>query len=52
MDPGCELMGTVTSEMEKLKANIFRGCTEIHRDQAIMERFLRTLAECLFGYPS
>ena len=48
VDPGCELMGTVTNEMEKLKANIFRGCTEIHQDQAIMERFLRTLAECLF----
>lgn len=43
-------MGTVTNEMEKLKANIFRGCTEIHLDQEIMERFLRTLAECLFGY--
>lgn len=43
-------MGTVTNEMEKLKANIFRGCTEIHQDQAIMERFFPTLAECLFGY--
>ena len=23
---------------------------EIHRDQAIVERFKRTLAECLFGH--
>lgn len=43
-------MGTVTNEMEKRKANIFCGCTEIHQHQAIMERFLRTLAECLSGY--
>lgn len=43
-------MGTVTNEMEKLKANIFRRCTEIHQDQAIMERFFCNHAECLFGY--
>ena len=32
-------------EMEKHKTYIRRGRTEIHRDQAIVERFNRTLAE-------
>ena len=32
------------------KTSIRRGRTEIHRDQAIVERFNRTLAERLFGY--
>ena len=50
VDKGCELMGIVTKEMGKLKANIFRGHTEIRQDRAIMERFFRTHAECLFGY--
>ena len=48
--PGRELMGAVTKEMEKHKTNIWRRRTEIHRDQAIVERFKRTLAECLFGH--
>ena len=49
-DLGHEFMGTVTKEMEKHKTNICRGRKEIHQDQAIMERFFPTLAECLFGY--
>jgi len=43
-------MGGVTKEMEGHKTYIRRGRTEIHRDQAIAERFNRTLAERLFGH--
>ena len=50
VDPGREFMGGVTKEMEKHKTYIRRGRTEIHRDQAIAERFNRTLAERLFGH--
>ena len=43
-------MGAVTKEMENHKTSIRRGHPEIHRDQAIVERFNRTLAERLFGH--
>ena len=36
--------------MENHKTYIRRGRTEIHRDQAIVEHFNRTLAERLFGH--
>ena len=36
--------------MESHKTYIRRGRTEIHRDQAIVERFNRRLAERLFGH--
>ena len=36
--------------MEKHKTYIRRGRVDIHRDQAIVERFNRTLAERLFGH--
>ena len=45
VDPGREFMGAVTKEMEKHKTYIRRSCTEIHRDQAIVERFNR-----MFGH--
>jgi len=48
--PGCELMGIVTNEMEHHKTYIRRGCPEIYRDQAIVERFNCKLAKRLFGH--
>ena len=50
VDPGREFMGSVSKDMENHKTYIRRGRTEIHRDQAIVERFNRTLAERLFGH--
>ena len=41
-------MGAVTKVMENTKTAIRRGRTKIHRDQAIVERFNRTLTERLF----
>ena len=50
VDPGREFMGAVTKAMENNKTTIRRGRPNIHRDQAIVEGFNRTLAERLFGY--
>ena len=50
VDPGREFMGSVSKEMESHKTYIRCGRTEIHRDQAIIERFNRTLAERSFGH--
>ena len=50
VDPGREFMGSVTKKMESHKTYIRRSRTEIHRDQAIVERFNRKLAERLFGH--
>ena len=41
-------MGAVTQLMEKHSVRIRRGKTEIHRDQSVVERCNRTLAERLF----
>ena len=50
VDPGREFMGAVTKEMENHKTYIRRGRADIPLDQAIVERFNRTLAERLFGH--
>ena len=50
VDPGREFMGNITKEMGIHKTAIHCGRTEIDRDQAIVERFNRTLAEHLFGH--
>ena len=50
VDPGREFMGAVTKAMGEHNVTIRRGRPNIHRDQAIVERFNRTLAERLFGY--
>ena len=50
VDPGREFMGAVTKAMENNKTVIRRGRPNIHRDQAIVERFNRILAEKLFGF--
>ena len=43
-------MGAVTKGIENHRTAIRRERVDIHRDQAIVERFNRTLAERLFGY--
>jgi len=50
VDPGKEFMGSVTELLNKRKVDIRRGNTDIHRDQGLVERWNRTLAEKLFGY--
>ena len=50
VDPGREFLGEVSSLMTKQHVKIRRGNTAMHRDQAIVERFNRTLADKLFYY--
>ena len=49
VDPGREFMGAVNTLLKKHNTKIRRGLVNIHRDQAIVERFNRTL-ERLFGH--
>ena len=50
VDPGRELMGAVNQLPSKHNVEVRRGRVDIHRDQAIVERFNRILAERLFGH--
>ena len=50
VDPGREFMGAVNQLLSKPNVEVRRGRVDIHRDQAIVERFNRTLAERLFGH--
>ena len=50
VDPSGEFMGVVTKLMKVNGTTIRLGRVDIRRDQAIVERFNRTLTERLFGY--
>ena len=50
VDPGREFMGAVSQVLAKHGVSVRRGRVDIHRDQCIVERFNRTLAERLFGH--
>ena len=43
-------MGAVNQLLSKHNVEVRRGRVNIHRDQAIVERFNRTLTERLFGH--
>ena len=49
VDPGREFMGAVSQLLAKHNVQVRRGRVNTHRDQGIVERFNRTLAERLFG---
>ena len=50
VDPGREFMGEVNKLMNSKNVKIRSGEKALHRSQAIVERFNRTLAEKLFGH--
>ena len=50
VDPGREFMGEVNKLKKSTNVQIRRGEKALHRSQAIVERFNRTLAEKLFGH--
>ena len=50
VDPGHEFMGAVNQLLSKHNVKVRRDHVDIHRDQAIVERFNRTLAERLFRH--
>ena len=50
IDPGKEFMGEVSKLMKSKGVVIRTGRVDIHKDQAIVERFNKTLAERLFSH--
>ena len=50
VDPGRGFMGAVNQLLSKHDVEVKRVRVDIYRDQAIVERFNRTLAERLFGH--
>jgi len=50
VDPGREFMGAAGQLLAKHEVSVRRGRAGIHREQGIVERFNRTLAERLFGH--
>ncbi|MEW8318349.1 MAG: DDE-type integrase/transposase/recombinase [Candidatus Thiodiazotropha sp.] len=50
VDPGREVMGSVSQLLAKHFVQVRRGRVDIHRDQGIVERWNRTLAERLFRH--
>lgn len=50
VDPGREFFGEATKLLAKHKVEVRRGVAGVHRQQALVERFNRTLAERLFGH--
>ena len=47
---GREFMGSVSQLLARHSVHFLRGRVDIHREQGIVERFNRTLAERLFGH--
>ena len=50
IDPGSEFMGDFKKLLDKHGVKTRLGKVNVHKDQSIVERFNRTLAERLFGY--
>jgi transposase InsO family protein len=50
VDAGREFFGEVTQLLNKNNVKLRRGIVGVHRQQALVERFNRTLAERLFGH--
>ena len=50
VDTGKEFMGAVSQLLAKHGVSVRRGRVDVHRDQGVVERFNRTLAERLFEH--
>ena len=50
VDSGHEFMGSVSQLLAKHSVQVRPGRVDIHKDQGIVKRFNRTLAERLFGH--
>ena len=50
VDPGTEFKGAVTAAFTKHGTAVRRGITNLHRNQAVVERYNKTLAERIFAH--